>query len=88
MAARHSVLMLVILVGAATTVEGTGISAGEYIALTDGEIQTVGSAPEEVLKSALKQVGLSSDSIVTIYWGTEANQELAERAAREPSGTQ
>jgi uncharacterized protein len=57
------------------------VVAGQYIGVVDGELRVTEATAEAALCAALDAVGLSPDSVVTLFWGAEATQELAENVA-------
>ena len=66
-----------------TSIEGTRVEAGQYIALLEGDLASVAESPEEALKAALGGVLNSADQIVTLYRGEDASEAEAEEICRQ-----
>jgi len=66
-----------------TRLGGKKVTTGQYIALLNGQLATVGETPEMALQSALVQVGLSREKVVTLYWGADTRQAQAEAVRGE-----
>jgi DAK2 domain fusion protein YloV len=66
-----------------TIIGGQEVSAGKYLGLLEEKLAVVGESPEIALQSALIQTGLSSDKVVTVYWGAATSQEQAEVTKHE-----
>jgi hypothetical protein len=66
-----------------TAIGGVRVSAGHYLGLRDGQLSATGETPEKALKTALAQVGLSKDQVVTLYRGADSQQEEAEAVRRQ-----
>ena len=66
-----------------TTVNGLAVRQGQCLALTDGEIVAAGDSSEKALLGALRQIGLDSGSLVTLYLGQQANRPKAEEMAAQ-----
>ncbi len=66
-----------------TTVNGLAVRQGQCLALTDGEIMAAGDSPENALLGALRQIGLDSGSLFTLYLGQQANRPKAEQMAAQ-----
>ena len=66
-----------------TTINGLAVRQGQCLALTDGEIVAVDDSPENALLGALRQIGLASGSLVTLYLGQQANRPNAEEMAAQ-----
>ena len=66
-----------------TTVNGFAVRQGQRLALTNGEIVAADDSPEKALLGALRQIGLASGSLVTLYLGEEANRSDAEEMAAQ-----
>ena len=64
-----------------TTLGGVTVSEGDYMGLVDGDLSVVESSAEAALLSSLEGVGLADDHIVTIYWGSDTDQETSEGLA-------
>ena len=69
--------------GRDTTVNELAVRQGQCLALTDGEIVAAGESPENALLGALRQIGLDSGSLVTLYLGQQANRPNAEEMAAQ-----
>ena len=65
-----------------SNLNGVPVEAGRYIGLRDGELASTGDSPEAALNSVLAQVELNSEALVTVYWGADASQQLAEELGR------
>lgn len=65
------------------TVGDLEVQAGQHIALVEGELTDAGETAEAALLSALARVGLSSDKVVTMYWGADVTEDEARSAAEE-----
>lgn len=64
-----------------TTLGGVTVAEGDYMGLVDGDLSVVESSAEAALLSSLEGVGLADDHIVTIYWGSDTDQETSEGLA-------
>ena len=75
-----------------TSIEGTKVEIGQFIALLEGDLASVAESPEEALKSALDGVVESADQIVTLYRGEDASEteagEICRRLEAETPGIQ
>ena len=65
-----------------TSIEGTKVEAGQYIALLEGHLAGAAESPEDALKTALDGVVQSADQIVTVYRGADASEAKAEELCR------
>ena len=65
-----------------TSIEGTKVEAGQYIALLEGHLAGAAESPEDALKTALDGVVQSADQIVTVYRGEDASAAKAEELCR------
>ena len=65
-----------------TSIEGTKVEAGQYIALLEGNLAGTAESPEDALKTALDGVVQSADQIVTVYRGADASEAKAEELCR------
>ena len=65
-----------------TSIEGTKVENGQFIALLEGDLASVAESPEDALKTALNGVLNSADQIVTLYRGEDASAEDAEDISR------
>ena len=61
-----------------TTLGGITVAEGDFMALVDGDLTVVETSAEAALLSSLEGVGLDDDHIVTIYWGSDTDQETSE----------
>jgi dihydroxyacetone kinase-like predicted kinase len=64
------------------SVGGVRAAAGQYIGLVDGTLRVAAQSAEAALLAALAQTGLTSEQVVTIYWGEGATEEQAMEAQR------
>jgi DAK2 domain fusion protein YloV len=64
-----------------TSVDGVAVSLGDYIALLDDKLVLTAQSSEEALEKAVGLAEVGSDSILTIYRGSEADSEAAEACA-------
>ena len=64
-----------------TSVEGVAVSLGDYIALLDDKLVITAQSAEDALKQTVGLVGVDASSILTIYRGSDADQEAAEACA-------
>ena len=62
---------------------GVDVAAGQFIGLLEGRLVTTADSPETALRSTLDLAGLSSEAIVTLYYGAEAQAIDAESVAQE-----
>ncbi len=65
-----------------TSIKGTKVEAGQFIALLEGDLASAAKSPEEALKAALDGVLQSADQIVTLYRGEDASEAEAEELCR------
>ena len=65
----------------ATTLHGHKIKKRQPIAFLDGDLVAVGDEINGVLAKALTKTALADASVVTIYFGKDADQDMAEVAA-------
>ena len=65
-----------------TSIEGTKVEAGQYIALLEGTLAGTAESPEDALTTALHAVVQSADQIVTLYRGEDASEAKAEELCR------
>ena len=61
-------------------VDGRDVVQGEVIGLLDRKLVAAGGEPADVLASLLRLSEVSSDDLVTIYWGDPVSSEDAEAA--------
>ncbi|MEE8464896.1 MAG: DAK2 domain-containing protein [Dehalococcoidia bacterium] len=61
---------------------GVEVAEGQYIGLLERRLVTAGDDPETALRSALDLAGLSSDAIVTLYYGAGVQASEAESVAQ------
>lgn len=66
-----------------TSIEGTKVEAGQFIALLEGDLASVAESPEDALKAAMDGVLNSADQIVTLYRGEDASEAEAEEFCRQ-----
>ena len=66
-----------------TTLNGRAVAEGDYMGLVDGDLAALADSPEAALLSALADLGLTNDHIVTLYWGEDTDQEQTEEVARQ-----
>ncbi len=66
-----------------TSIEGTSVEVGQFIALLEGDLASVAESPEEALKTALDGVLDSADQIVTLYLGEDGSEAKAEEICRQ-----
>ncbi len=66
-----------------TTLNGVSVAEGDYMGLVEGNLAVIEDTPEAALLSALSNVGLSEDHIVTLYWGADTDQERTEAVAQQ-----
>jgi dihydroxyacetone kinase-like predicted kinase len=50
---------------------------GDIIGLIDGKVDIVGQDPEEVLKDLMAHMVTESDSLITVYYGHDVDDETA-----------
>ena len=62
---------------------GVDVAAGQFIGLLEGRLVTTADSPETALRSTLDLAGLSSEAIVTLYYGAGAQATDAESVAQE-----
>ena len=74
------------------TISGVAVIEGQYIGLLEGQLVSSEETSEQALKSVLNLVGLSSDAIVSIYFGTARTlsdtQAIASELENEYPGIQ
>jgi dihydroxyacetone kinase-like predicted kinase len=61
-------------------VDGRDVARGEVIGLLDRRLVASGGDPADVLASVLRVAEVSSDDLVTIYWGEPVSSEIAAAA--------
>jgi dihydroxyacetone kinase-like predicted kinase len=61
-------------------VDGRDVAEGEVIGLLDRKLVAAGGEPADVLASVLRVSEVSSDDLVTIYWGEPVSSEIAAAA--------
>lgn len=61
-------------------VDGRDVAEGEVIGLLDRKLVAAGREPADVLVSLLRLSEVSSDHLVTIYWGEPVSEDEAEAA--------
>jgi dihydroxyacetone kinase-like predicted kinase len=57
------------------TMNGFDIKAGDYIAITEGEINAVGGSPEDTVMSALAECDTDLCEMITVFTGKGVTQE-------------
>jgi DAK2 domain fusion protein YloV len=85
-AIAHVVTIEVTQAVRSTSLGGIEVTAGQYIGLLEGQFATVGETAEMALQSALTQIGLSQEQVVTLYWGADTRQEQVEAMRRVLEG--
>jgi hypothetical protein len=65
------------------TISDVAVIEGQYIGLLEGQLVASEATSEQALKSVLNLVGLSSDSIVSIYFGSARTLSDAQAIASE-----
>ena len=65
------------------TISGIAVIKGQYIGLLEGQLVASEETSEQALKSVLNLVGLSSNSIVSIYFGSARTLSDAQAIASE-----
>ena len=64
-----------------TTLGGVTVAEGDFMGLVDGDLSVVENSAEAALLSSLAGVSLADDHIVTIYWGSDTDQETSQGLA-------
>ena len=66
-----------------TTLGGIEVSEGDYMGLVDGDLAVVENSAESrpLCWPRWRAAGLTDDHIVTIYWGTDTDQQRVEEVA-------
>jgi DAK2 domain fusion protein YloV len=65
------------------SIGGVSVAEGQYIGLLEGQLVIAEDMPEKALKSALHLAGLSTDAIVSIYFGSGRTLTDAQFVATE-----
>ena len=65
---------------------GIAITVGQYIGLLDGRLVIAQDTSEWALRSTLELAGLSSDAIVTIYYGADRSASDVGQLSAELEG--
>ena len=60
-------------------VNGWDIKIGDYLGLYDGDIEVVGESSESTFIELLGKMITEDDFLITIYYGSEISQEMAEQ---------
>ena len=66
-----------------TKIDGIEVREGQYVGLLEGKLVVADNTAEQALKSTLILAGLSTDAIVTIYYGIDKNYVDARFVASE-----
>ena len=66
-----------------STVDGSPVREGQFMAIRDGNLAALADTAESVLQQGLASCRVNDDSIITLYWGAGAS---ADRAARLQEG--
>jgi len=66
-----------------TKIDGIEVREGQYVGLLEGKLVVADNTAEQALKSTLILAGLSTDAIVTIYYGIDKNYGDARFVASE-----
>ena len=66
-----------------TKIDGIEVREGQYVGLLEGKLVVADNTAEQALKSTLILGGLSTDAIVTIYYGIDKNYGDARFVATE-----
>jgi dihydroxyacetone kinase-like predicted kinase len=65
------------------TVEGVAVRAGQAIALVDGKLRLARDSAVEALVDGVRLTGAPAGSLITLYCGEAADEELRGQAMRE-----
>ena len=63
--------------------EDLDIHEGDFIGLYNGKISVCAESPMEVARQLIGQLVTEEDTLITVYYGTEANEESAQALAEE-----
>jgi DAK2 domain fusion protein YloV len=66
-----------------SSVNDIKIRKGNYIGLVDDNLVHSGGSLKKVLFETLEHTDIRKGSLVTLYWGTEVDEEQAEKVAKE-----
>jgi DAK2 domain fusion protein YloV len=56
------------------------MNQGDILGLIEGKVELVGKDPAEALREIVRRMVKKDDEIVTVYWGLDVTQEVADRA--------
>ena len=62
-----------------STVDGSPVREGQFMAIRDGQLAGLADTAEGVLQEGLGSCQVSDESIITLYWGAEASAARAFR---------
>ena len=65
-----------------TTIGDMTVAAGDFIGLLEDNLVATGESAEEALNATLALAGMNANAIITIYRGSDADYEAAERLAQ------
>ena len=66
-----------------SVVDGVKVRRGQTIALLDGGLAAAADTPSQALVKLLRHAGVSSDALVTLYWGADVDEASASEAMDE-----
>lgn len=66
-----------------TEASGKEIKTGDILGITGGNIEFVGSSADEICKELVDSLVDDDSEFITVYYGSDVNEESAEKLAEE-----
>lgn len=65
------------------TIDGVTVGENQFIGMLENKIISAGQDLTGLVDAVLREAGASSESLVTLYWGSPVNEEDANRVAQD-----